>query len=87
MLILKDTLKLVKNAISKNPIISKVFLEKVLELSLCYYILSFKKIFILIIVLNHYFIDKWDGKKDFIRQVSLSNFKIIFILLAKMIVI
>ena len=56
--------KLAKNIVNKNLIIAKVFLKKVLKLFLCHQILSFKVTFIPIVLLNHYFAKKQDGKND-----------------------
>lgn len=37
----------------------------------------------LILLLNHYFLKKQNNKKNAISFISLSNFKIVFILLEK----
>ena len=58
--------ELVKNAISKNLVIFKVFLEKMLELFLRYWIFGFKAKFLLILLLNYYFAEKQYSKKDMI---------------------
>lgn len=79
--------KLAKYTVIKSSIIFKVFLEKILKLSLCHQFLAFEATFILILLLNHYSVEKQGGIKDFVRLVGPSGFKIFFILLAKTIAI
>lgn len=73
--------------IGEGSIIFKVFLEKILKLGLYYQIFGFKVIFILMSLVQHYSVEKRDGKKDEIRLVGPSSFEIIFVLLAKAIII
>ena len=84
---LKNRFKLAKNIISKNPIVFKLFLEKVFIFFLCHWILGLEATLLLILLLNHQFAKKQVGKKDFIWPISSNNFIIIFILLAKTIAI
>lgn len=49
--------------------------------------LLFKISILLILLLNHQFVLIFDNKKYIIRFISFCNFKIIFILLAKIIII
>lgn len=86
-MILRNISKLAKNAINKSPIISKVFLEKVLKLGLHHWVLGFKIIFILMVALNHHSAKKQSGKNDMVKPVSPSYFEIIFKLLAKVVAI
>lgn len=66
-------------------VIFKVFLKKIVELRLYYWVFSFRVIFMLVPLLDHHFTKKWDSKKDFVLLIDLNNFKIIIILLAKMV--
>ena len=84
---LRNILKLVKDAISKNLFIFKVFLKKVFKFFLCHQILGFKTRFFVMLLLNYYFAKKQVGKRDPIWLVGLDNFKIIFILLVEIIAI
>lgn len=43
--------------------------------------------FMLILLLNHYYTNKQVGKKNIIRPIDPSNFKVIFTLLTKTVVI
>ena len=79
--------KLAKNPISKSSIISKVFLEKIVEFLLYYQIFGLKATFLLILFLNYCFKKKQGGKKNLIWPISLSNFAIILRLLAKIIAV
>lgn len=72
-----------KDIVSKNLIISKVFLEKILKPSLCHWGFSFKATFMLMLALNHHFAEKRGRKRDLARPIDPSGFKIVFILLAK----
>ena len=78
---------LAKNAISKSPIVSKVFLNKVLKLFLYHSIFSFKVMFLLMPLLIYCFVKKQDSKKDLIWLFNLNAFKIVFISLVKIIAI
>ena len=79
--------KLIKNAISKNLIIFKIFLKKIIELFLSYWIFDFRATLLLISLLKYCFVKKQNSKQNFICSINLSSFKIIFILLAKIIAI
>ena len=61
---LKNMSELAKDAISKNAIVFKVFLEKTLKLLPYHLILGFKKTFLLILLLNYCFAKKHNWKKD-----------------------
>lgn len=50
--------KLAKDTISKNLIISQVFLEKIFELSLYHWVFGFKATFIVILLLNYHSVRK-----------------------------
>lgn len=63
---LKNISKLAKDIISKNLINSKVFLEIILEFPLYNQIVGLKAMFLLMLLLNHYFIKKQGSKKDLI---------------------
>ena len=84
---LRNISELAKDAISKNPIISKVFSKKVFKLFLRHQILSLGATILLISLFDYCFIEKKDGKKDLIWPISLNSFKIVLILLAKIITI
>lgn len=73
--------------VCKNSIVFKVFSKKILKLNLHHLIFSFEILFILILLLNHHFIGKQDGEKDFDKLVGFSGFEIIFRFLIKLIVI
>lgn len=75
------------NAVCKNLIVSKIFLQKILKLGLYYQVLDFRAIFILILLLNYYYTEKLDSKKDLVEFIGLSNLEIVFILLAKAIAV
>ena len=83
---LRNAFELAKNAINQSSIIFKILL-KVFKLFLYYQIFDFRAMFILMLLLNYHFIEKQNGKKILIRSISLSSFEIIFILLAKTIII
>ena len=75
--------KLIKDSISKSLIVFKVFLEKILEFFLRYQIFGFKATFLLMLLLYYCFPKKKNKKKDLIWPISLSGFKIVFTLWAK----
>ena len=79
--------KLAEDTISKNPIISKVCLEKILEFSLCHRILGLRATFLLVPLLDYCFVEKQGGKKNLVWPISLGFFEIVFILLAETITI
>lgn len=86
-MILKNPFELAKDTFSKNLIISKVFLQKILEFSLRYSFFGLKVVFMLMPLLYHCFVEKQGGKKDSSKHISPNNFEIIFALLAKTIAI
>ena len=61
---LKNMSKLIKNIVSKNLIISKVFFKKILEFLLRHRILGFEAIILLILLLDYCPTEKQDSKKD-----------------------
>lgn len=73
---------MIKDVVSKSPIIFKVLLEKTFKLSLYHWVPNFGVIFILISLLYYCSIEK-QKKKDLVRTVNFSGFEIGFILLAK----
>lgn len=79
--------KLAKDIVSKNSIVSKVFLEKILKLSLCYQVFCFERTFMLMPALNQHFMEKQDSKKNLVEPVGTNDFEIIFTLLVKIIAI
>ena len=84
---LRDMFELAKDAISKNSIISKVFLEKIFKFLLRHWILSFEATFLLVPLLDHCLAEKKNSKKDSILPISPNGFEIIFTLLAETIAI
>ena len=56
--------QLAKNTSSKNQIIFKVLLEKIFKFFLCHWILGFRATLLLVSLLDHWFAEKQDGKKD-----------------------
>ena len=79
--------KLAKNAVSKSPIVFKVFLEKILEFFLCHQIFDVKTTLLLMLLLNYCSVKKQSNKKDCIWSIGSSGFKIIFILLVETIAV
>lgn len=82
-MILKDMPELATNIVSKNSIVFKVFLEKILELWLYYQVLGFRVMFILVPLLDHQFAEKQVSKKDLVELVSSGNVKIVLTFLVK----
>lgn len=80
---MKDIFELTADFISKNLIISKIFLKKIFEFNPRHQFLSLKTIFMLIPLLNYYFAEKQDGQKDMVELINHSFFKIVFLLLVK----
>lgn len=76
---MRNALELAKNTVSKSPIVFKVFLKKVFELSLYYWVFVFGAAFMLMPLLNYCFAKKHNGKKNLIEPVNSCDFKIIFI--------
>ena len=87
MLILRDTSELAIDVVSKNSIISKIFLKKVLELRPRYLVLGLKTMLILVPLLDHQPAEKQSGKKDLVRPNSPNNFEVILTLLTKTVAI
>ena len=63
---LRNTSKLAEDIVSKNSIISKVFIKKVFEFLLRHRILDFKAKFLLILLLIYGSAKKRDRKKDLV---------------------
>ena len=84
---LKDAFELAKNVVSKNSIIFKIFLKKIFKFFPYHWIFGFRIVFLLILLLNYWFIKKQSGKKDLIWPISSDGFKIVFILLLKTIAV
>ena len=79
-------LELAKNDVSKNTIISKVFLKKILEFLLRYWILTFRATF-LMPLLNYCSVEKRSGKKDLIWPIGPGSFKMVLSLMVETIAI
>ena len=79
--------KLAKDAVNKKLIISKVYLEKILKFFLCHWIFGFRATFLLVSLLDHYFMKKRGGKKDLIWPIDPGGFEMVLILLAETIAI
>lgn len=73
--------------IGKNLIISKILSKTIFESSLYYQDFDFIAIFVLVLLQNHCVIEEQGGKKDIVRPISPNNFKVILILLTKMIIV
>lgn len=87
MFILKNLFKLAVNAISKDLVLFRVFLEKILKLILYYWVFGFRATIMLMLLLYHYFAEKQSGIKDLVELVDFSSFEIIFALLVKVIAV
>ena len=87
MLVLKDTSELAEDAVSKNPIIFKVCLEKIFEFLLGHRILGLETMLLLVPLLNYCLVEKQEGKKDLIWLIGPTGFEIILTLLVETIVI
>ena len=70
-----------------DPVISKVFSKKILKLRLCNCVLGFEATLMLMLLLNYCSAKKQGSKKNTIRPIGLSNFEIVFTLLAKAVAI
>lgn len=79
--------ELAKDVVSKYSIVFKVLFEEVFKLSLCHWILGFEATFMLMPLLNYYYMEKQYSKKDLVVPVGRNGFKLVFILLAETIVI
>ena len=66
LLMLRYTFELAKNAISKNQIIFKVYLEIILKFFLHYQIFGLRATLLLVPLLNYCPVKKRDSKKDLI---------------------
>ena len=55
---LRDEFELIKNAVSKNSIVFKIFFKKNLELLPCYQIFGLEAMLVLMPLLNYYFLKK-----------------------------
>lgn len=74
------------NTVSKGFILFKILLKKFFQLGLYYWGFDLRAMFVLLIpMLNHYFVKKQRSKKNTIELISFSSFKVIFILLAKVV--
>ena len=71
------------DVIGKSLVVSKILLKKILELNPHHRVLDFGVTFMLVLLLDYCFTEKQSGKKDLIGPVSLSGFKVIFILLTE----
>lgn len=87
LLILKGVSELARDDIGKAPVILKVFLKEIFKFGLYHWVFGFKATFILMLLLNHYSVEKWGSKKDLVCFVCSSSFEIVLVLLAKMIVL
>ena len=79
--------KLAEDIINKNPIISKVYLEKIFEFLPRHQIFDLKTMFLLVLLLNYHSIEKQSSKKDLIRPIGFNGFKIVLTFLVKIIAI
>ena len=82
---LKDTSELAEDTISKNPIISKVFLKKILKFLPRYQIFGLRAMFLLVLLLDYCSAKKRGGKPDPIWPIAPD--RMLLILLTKTIVI
>ena len=79
--------ELIANIVSKSPIISEIFLEKVLELCSRHRVLGLGAMFILVPLLDHQSAEEQSGKRDFVGFNGPSDFEVIFILLTEQVAI
>ena len=79
--------ELAKDIVRESQIIFMIFLKKILEFFSHHQIVGLRAIFLLMPLLNYYSAEKQDGKKDLVRLISPSSFKIVFILLVETIVV
>ena len=75
------------DTISKNLIISKICLKKILEFFLRHWIFGLEAMLLLVLLLNYWLVEKQGGKKDLIWLSVPSNFEIVLILLVETIAI
>ena len=76
-----------KDVYSKNPIVFKVFLDKIPEFLLRHRISSLGVTFLLMLLLIHCSAKKQSSKKDLILLIGPNNFEIVFILLEETIAV
>ena len=84
---LRDISNLTKDVVSKNSIISKVFLKKILEFFLYHRIFGLKATLLLVLLLKYCLIEKQGGKKDLLQPIGSTGFEMVLILLEETIVI
>ena len=84
---LRDTSELAEDIVSKNPIISKVCLEKILEFLLRHRILGLGAMLLLVPSLDHHPVEKRGGKRDSIWPIGPGGFEMVLTLLAETIAI
>ena len=84
---LRDMLELTKDAISKNPIISKVLLKKIFKFLPRHQIFGLRATLLLVPLLDHCPMEKRDGKQDPILSIGPGGFEMVFTLLVEPIVI
>lgn len=75
------------DTVSKNLIMFEFFSEKVFELHLYYWVVSFGSMFMLVLLLDHQSTEKQGGKKNLVGFIGSSSLKIVFALLAKTITV
>ena len=79
--------ELAKNAVSKNPIICKVVLEKILEFLPHHWIFGLRATLLLVLSLDHRPAEKQGGKRDPIWSIGSGNFEMVLTLLPKAIAV
>lgn len=84
---LRNVTELTINIVGKGPVIFKVVFIKIFEYNLRHLVFSFRVTIMLMSLLNYCSMEKLGGKKNLIRPINLSSFKIILILLAKTIIV
>lgn len=72
---------------SKSLIVPKILFKKSLKFNLCHWGLGLRAMFILILTLYYFLAKKQGVERDIVASYSIGNFKMIFTLLAKTIVI
>lgn len=82
-MILGNASKLTTDVVSKSPIVSEVLLEEVFELRPRHLVLDLRATFILVPLLNYQSVKKQSNKRDLVRSVGSSGFKMILILLVE----
>ena len=84
---LRYTSKLAKDPISKNPIISEVYLKKIRKFLLRHQIFGLEATLLLVPFLDQHLAEKQGSKKDLIWPIGLDSFKMVFIILVETIAI